>query len=246
MPRHFRSFVALALVVLASGLLAGPAAADERVRILSADDAVLGPAAAPATKIVGPVQGCQVLLDAGTGDCAFVTGEASGFAFTVEPGPRIDDVLASRPWTVRVYRPSPSVTDGWDLVLEAPATEGYTGALFAEVTARVTDVTGDDSPELLLGYRSEGTGQILDVDVVGMDAAGVPAVLAHDEVYKGSVLLRGQRLVTFRPVYRRADGNCCPTWIVRDVVRFDDGEFRVRPGARVPSDEVEVPPSDLG
>jgi len=245
MTRVFRVFGAVALVLSVIGVLGTAAGADRRVRTLTSRDAVLQPPAVPLTKLLAPVQGCQVLLDAGTGDCAVVNRRDGAFVFTVESGPTIDDVLASRPWTVRVYRPSATVPDGWEVALQAPVTEGYTGALFADVSARVADVTGDDEPEVLFGYRSEGTGHILDLDVVGFDSAGAPSVLAHEQLYRGTVLVKSDRLVTFTPVYRRADGNCCPTWIERGVVKFEDGAFRVHPGKRTPTERTEVPPGDF-
>jgi hypothetical protein len=165
---------------------------------------------------------------------------------TVEPGKRIDDVLASRPWTVTVYRPSATVSDGWDVALTTRPELGEAGPLFAAVTARAADITGDGADELLLGYRNEGTGQILDLDVVGTDNDGSPRVLAHDDLYKGSVVFRGGRLVAYTPVYRQRDANCCPTWIARNVLRYDDGEFSVDRVERVRTKRADVPRSQLG
>jgi len=115
MTRVFRVFGAVALVLSVIGVLGTAAGADRRVRTLTSRDAVLQPPAVPLTKLLAPVQGCQVLLDAGTGDCAVVNRRDGAFVFTVESGPTIDDVLASRPWTVRVYRPSATVPDGWEV-----------------------------------------------------------------------------------------------------------------------------------
>jgi hypothetical protein len=120
------------------------------------------------------------------------------------------------------------------------------GPRYAQVTATVADVTGDGRDEVVLGYRSEGTGQILDFDVVGTDPAGTPRVLAHDQVYKGNVRVRDGRLVTYAPVYRRADANCCPEWIERADVAFRDGAFHVRKVWKVPTEQARIPPSDIG
>jgi hypothetical protein len=245
MPRFLRCLCAVALGVGAVGLLGVTAGADDRVRMLTDRDAILRPPTTAVTKSVTPVQGCQVLLDSGDGDCAFVQRADGDFAFTIESGPTLDDVLASRPWTVRVFRPSATVPNGWELALEATPTEGYTGALYAAVTAKVADVTRDGEDELVIGFRSEGTGGILDLDVVGIAEGGAPRVLAHDQLYKGTVVVRADRLVTYTPVYRRSDGNCCPTWIQRARVTFDDGAFRVHPGRRTHTERADVPPGDL-
>ena len=108
------------------------------------------------------------------------------------------------------------------------------GPLYAAVTAKAADVTGDGKDELLLGYRNEGTGMILDLDIVGTDAAGAPRVLAHDDLYKGNVVLRHGRLVTYTPDYKKTDANCCPTWIVRDVLRYRRRPVHGRPGRAGP------------
>ena len=246
MRHSLRCLCAAALGLAVIGLLGAPAGARDHIRTLTSRGAILQPPASSATKVVSPVQGCQVLLDSGDGDCAFVPGASGGLAFTIESGPTIDEVLASRPWTVRVYRPSATVPEGWEVALEATPTEGYPGALFAEVTGKVVDVTGDGEDELVLGYRSEGTGGILDVDVVGVADDGVARVLAHDQLYKGTVVARDDRFVTYTPVYRKRDGNCCPTWIERATVTFEDGVFRVHPGRRTPTERAKVPPGDLG
>ncbi len=214
--------------------------------VLDADDAVVGAPDQVVTRVLEPTQGCRTLLAAGRGDCTVVRTANGPLVVTVEPGPRIDDVLASRPWTVNVYRPSTAVPDGWDLALATRPEGDERGPLYAAVTARAGDVTGDGADELLLGYRNEGTGAILDLDVVGTDGDGSPRVLAHDDLYKGSAVLRDGKLVTYTPVYRRADANCCPTWIARDVLRYADGEFRVDRIERVRTKLADVPPSQLG
>jgi hypothetical protein len=245
---------AMVVAVVAALAAVSPAAARDAgggPRVLSARHAIVTApdASSPggvATRTLTPDQGCQALLDAGAGDCAVVQTAHGQLVFTVEKGAPIDDVLVSRPWIIRVYRPSPTVPDGWDLALSTTPQGTDPGPLYANVTAKVADVTGDGGDELVLGYRSEGTGQILDFDVVGTAADGTPTVLAHDQLYKGTVVVGDGHLVTYEPVYRRTDANCCPTWIVRSTVRYHGGEFEVRPGPRVPTKRADVPPGDLG
>jgi hypothetical protein len=244
----------LALAAFSCALLAtafaGPGAAHPlpypHAHALDATDAVVTPPDSLTTRTLSPVEGCRTLLTTGDGDCSVVETANGRLVVTVEPGKRIDDVLASRPWTVTVYRPSATVSDGWDVALTTRPELGEAGPLFAAVTARAADITGDGADELLLGYRNEGTGQILDLDIVGTDADGTPRVLAHDDLYKGSVVLRDGNLVIFTPVYERADANCCPTWVARDVLRYDDGAFRVQRIERVKTKQADVPASQLG
>jgi hypothetical protein len=237
-------------LALVAAALAAPAAAhpspQPHSHVLDTSDAVVTPPDAVTTRTLSPVQGCQTLLATGRGDCAVVKTANGDLVVTVEPGKRIDKVLASRPWTVNVYRPSAAVPDGWDLALATHPELDEPGPLYAQVTARAADVTGDGEDELLLGYRNEGTGMILDVDVVGTETDGTPRVLAHDEVYKGSIVFRDGRLVAYTPVYKQTDANCCPTWIARDVLRYDGGAFRVDRVERVRSRHADVPPSQLG
>lgn len=237
MRRLVFSFVALAL-------LAAPAGAGD-LRTLGQSGALLR-AAADGALVLTPTQGCRAALSAGEGDCGVLHTAAGPLLFTIEPGPRIDDVLVSRPWSVRVYRPSPSVPDGWDLALSTQPVGSDPGPLLATVTATIRDVTGDGGEELVVGYRSEGTGHFLDVDIVGTAPDGAARVLAHDRLHHGIVVVRPGRMVTHTPVYRARDGNCCPTWIVRSTVRFVDGEFQVDPGRRVRTEDARIPAGDVG
>jgi hypothetical protein len=234
----------LGVVTALVGATSAPAAAREP--ILDATDAVLTVPPDPITRTLSPVQGCQVLLDTGDGDCAVVRTANGDLVVTVEPGPRVDDVLASRPWTVRVYRPSTDVPDGWRVALSTSPADGDAGSVYAGVTAKAVDVTGDGHDELVVGYRSEGTGMILDVDIVATEVDGTPRVLAHDQLYKGNVVFRHGRLVSYTPVYEKADANCCPKWIRRDVFRYRDGRIRVDHGPRLRARGADVPASELG
>jgi len=236
--------VAVTAIAGLAGALALPAAA--RDRVLSARDALVRAPSDTVTRTLAPDQGCQTRLDSGEGECAVVRTASGDIVVTVEPGAPIDEIAVTRPWVVRVYRPAADVPDGWQVALETRPTDAEIGPLFANVTAKAVDVTGDQRDELVLGYRSEGTGQILDIDVVGTDDTGTPEVLAHDQLYKGSVVFRNGHVVAHVPVYKKNDGNCCPTWIERNVVRYRDGEFRVDRGRRVPTRRANIPPSELG
>ena len=237
-----RAIASAGLIAAMVAGVAAPAAAD---RAVDGSNAIIGTPPEVVTRSLSPVQGCQVLLDSGDGDCAVVHTGHGDLVVTVESGPKIDDVLASRPWTVRVYRPSASVPDGWELALSTRPEDGDVGPLFAGVTAKAVDVTGDGRDELIIGYRSDGTGEILDVDIVGTDEAGTPVVLVHDQLYKGNVVFKKGRLISYAPVYRKMDANCCPTWIERDVLRYRDGVFHVDEGRRVPTREAVIPASQL-
>ena len=210
---------------------------------MSSDGAVLRAPSDSVIRVLEPFQGCQVLLDTGDGDCAVVDTAGGQIVFTVEAGEPVDDVLVSRPWTVRVYRPFDD--NEWEVALATRPQGDEAGPVYADVHAEVGDVTGDGQPELLVGYRSEGTGQILDIDIVGTVDDGTPTVLAATQLYKGTAKIKRGTLVTWTPVYRQSDANCCPTWIRRDVVRFEGDEFVVQRGPRVPTKQATIPPGDF-
>lgn len=246
MVRRSLRVMALGALMTATSVLA-PNAAIAGDDTLGRNGAVLRPPRDSLIRALSPFHSCQVLLDSGDGDCA-VVGTANGqLVFTVESGPPIDDVLVSRPWVVRVYREThePGHANEWKVTLATRPQHGDLGPVYADVRAEVGDVTGDGKPELLVGYRSEGTGQILDIDIVGTTDDGTPKVLAHDQLYKGTAKIKGGTLITWSPVYRKSDANCCPTSIRRDVVRFRDGAFVVQPGPKVPTARASIPPGDF-
>jgi hypothetical protein len=215
-----------------------------RDEVLGQEDAVLAPPATAVSRQLHADQGCHVLLDTGTGDCTVVRTGHGELVVTVEPGRRIDKILVSRPWTVRVYRPSTSLPEAWEIALATELRDGDP-PLYGAVTAKAVDVTGDGEDELVIAYRSEGTGMILDVDIVGTEPDGSPRILAHDQLYKGSVVFRHGHLVAWVPVYKRTDANCCPTWVERDVLVYRDGTFTVDAGPRIRARTVDVPASEL-
>lgn len=249
-PR-FRRFivgacVATTVVVLAMPVVAAAAMRRGHQRTLDTRHSIVRKPASIVTRILAPDQGCQVLLDTGDGDCRAITTAHGTIVVTVEPGAPVDPGLVSRPWIVRVYGPDSTVKDGWSIDLSTRPSGSDPGPLYANVTAIAADVTGDGHDELLVGYRSEGTGQILDVDIVGTTRAGAPKVLAHDQLYKGTVVAKHGRIVTYTPVYRGNDANCCPTFIERGTIRFLHGAFHVEPGARTPTKRAHIPPGNLG
>jgi len=139
----------------AAAIGAVPAGAAGRDRTLTAHGAIVRAPRTSVTKPLQPDQGCQVLLDAGTGDCAVLETAHGELVFTIEAGPYESDVLVSRPWTVRVYRASKTVPNGQEVVLATRAQGTEPGPLFANVTGKVADVTGDGKDDLVLGYRSD-------------------------------------------------------------------------------------------
>jgi hypothetical protein len=189
--------------------------------------------------------GCRALLPAGTGDCGVVHATGGDLLFTVVSGPPVEDGLVARPWTVAIYRVSPSVPNGWQLALVTGPQGSDPGPVFANVTAKSADLAGDGHQSLVVGYRAEGTGEILDMDIVTGAAAG-PRVAAHREFYKGVVQILPGHLVAYAPIYLARDGNCCPQFTQLEDIRYRNGQFWLSAGPRRPTRRVNIPPGDLG
>jgi hypothetical protein len=227
----------LAAAVVVAALMAPTRAASAGADVWTAEGAILQ----PAQGVVVSPDPCAGLND-DTSACIQIDGVSGAILATVETGAPIDDALVSRPWIVRVYE---VVAEGWSLVLSTQADDLHAGPLYADVVPETRDVTGDGQPELVLGYRSEGTGQILELDVVELTDTGHVSVLGHSELYKGTVVLKPGRILTWTPEYKTTDGNCCPTWIRRDVVRFEDGQLVVREGKKVRTEAARIPAGDF-
>jgi hypothetical protein len=239
-----RLAVALGVGLLGLAALTGPVAASSNTPLRPNGTSLRSPRQ-PRTVTLAPTSGCQTLLTTGTGDCGVVHAAGGDLIFTVEAGPPPQDGLVSRPWTVTIYRASPSVPNGWQVALVTSPQRGDPAPMYANVTARTPDLTGDGHQTLLVGYRAEGTGEILDMDVV-VGAPKGPHVAGHRELYKGVVQILPDRLVTYAPIYRAREANCCPSFTQRDEIRYQTGSFVLSTGPRAPTRSINIPPGDLG
>jgi hypothetical protein len=132
-------------------------------------------------------------------------------------------------WRLRIRVRSTSMPDGgWDVALELPE-----NAIYASVAVRAHDVTGDGRPELLVGYRSGGTGQFESYDAALYEAGRPLEVAAHREgLHKGSVALEGTTIVDYSADEESPE--CCPTRARRTAIAFTNGVFRVTEVSEVP------------
>ena len=191
----------------------------------------------PDTRQIDAEQACRTFLETPAGQCEIVMMAGGNALWTVDALPGTG--AGEQVWHVRIRVRSKSMPDGgWDVALGLPQSPD---PLFASVAVKAADVTGDGRPELLVGYRSGGTGQFEAYDVVTYDQGKQLEVAAHRQgLHKGSVALEGTTIVD----YSADEGSpeCCPTKARRTAIGFSGGELRVTEVSEVPIDQQ---PADL-
>jgi hypothetical protein len=191
----------------------------------------------PDTRQIDAEQGCRTYVETPGGQCEIVMMAGGNALWTVDALP--GSGTGEQVWHVRIRVRSKSMPDGgWDVALGLPQSPD---PLFANVAVKAADVTGDGRPELLVGYRSGGTGQFEAYDVVTYEQGKQLEVAAHRQgLHKGSVALDGTTIVDYSADEESAE--CCSTKARRTAIGFGGGEFRVTEVSDVPIDQQ---PPDL-
>jgi hypothetical protein len=228
-PRTTASSAPTTTVAASPGLQAGDRVTPEGTQ--------LEPPSSPDTRQIDPEQACRTFVETPGGQCEIVMMAGGNALWTLDalPGPGAGEQV----WHVRIRARSQSMPDGgWDVALALPETPD---PLFANVSVKAADVTGDGRPEVLVGYRSGGTGQFEAYDVVTYEQGKQLAVAAHRQrLHKGSVALEGMTIVDYSADEQSPE--CCPTTARRTAIAFNGGEFRVTEAGDVPIDQQ---PPDL-
>ena len=191
----------------------------------------------PDTRQIDAEQACRTFLETPGGRCDIVMMAGGNALWTLDSQPA--SAAGEQVWHLRVRVRSKSMPDGgWDVALQLPADQT---PLFANVAVKSADVTGDGKPELLVGYRSAGTGQFEAYDVLTYEPGAQLEVAAHREgLHKGSVALEGTTIVDYSA--DESSPECCPKTARRTVIAFGNGAFRVTDVSDVPIDQQ---PTDL-
>jgi hypothetical protein len=189
----------------------------------------------PDTRQIDPEQACRTFAETPGGQCEIVMMAGGNALWTVEAVEATG--TGEQTWRVRIRVRSKTMPDGgWDVALALPD-----DSVFANVAVRAADVTGDGRPELLVGYRSVGTGQFEAYDVVTYEQGKQLEVAAHRQgLHKGSVVVEGTTIVDYSADEESPE--CCPTTARRTAIAFSGGEFRVTEVSEVPIDQQ---PADL-
>ena len=186
----------------------------------------------PDTRQIDPEKACRTFLETPTGRCDIVMMAGGNALWTLDALP--GNGTGEQVWHLRIRSRSKTMPDGgWDVALALPESPD---PLFADVAVQAADVTGDGRPELLVGYRSAGTGQFEAYDVVTYEQGKSFDVAAHrEQLHKGSVALDGTTIVDYSA--DESSPECCPTTTRRTAIAFDNGAFRVTEAADVPIDQ---------
>ena len=186
----------------------------------------------PDTRQIDPEQACRTFVETPGGQCEIVMMAGGNALWTLDA--LSGTGTGEQVWHVRIRARSKSMPDGgWDVALALPERPD---PLFANVSVKAADVTGDSRPELLVGYRSGGTGQFEAYDVVTYEQGKQLEVAAHrPRLHKGSVALEGTTIVDYSADEQSPE--CCSTTARRTAIAFNGGEFRVTEAGDVPIDQ---------
>jgi hypothetical protein len=115
------------------------------------------------------------------------------------------------------------------------------------INVTTADVLGTGHQELVFGFEDQGTGQILDIDAVAADGGSVLG-RSQISVYKGTATVAGNQVVTYYPVYKSTDPNCCPSGgDASQTVVFTHGAWTVVRTRAVPAPAAGASfPNDFG
>jgi hypothetical protein len=96
-------------------------------------------------------------------------------------------------------------------------------ALWSGISLVTADLDGDHVKELVFGFRSQGSGGLLSIDVVSGDA-----VKAHlGDLPQGAATVAPGALDTWSAVYAAADPVCCPSALQHLLIHGRRGVYTV-------------------
>ena len=125
-------------------------------------------------------------------------------------------------------------TDAWHVRLAALDDDG---SRYTAISVKQARISGDAFPEVVVGFRINGTGKFLTYDIVEMNADGALTVAASRNLDHGSANISGSELVDYTP-YPNAN---TPDYFIRSVLAFRAGAFHIIDSSHAP----ERGPGDL-
>ncbi len=134
--------------------------------------------------------------------------------------------------TVTVYR----VIGGDEAELLEPvlsAVDQFDRA-WESVGVQTVDLSGDEVPEVLLGFRTAGSGNFLEVDVVANDGQ----VVLHRSLHHGEALYFSGVYADYAAVSDPDEPNCCPSEFTFETLRYSEGRWSLSDSTVVDADQV--------
>lgn len=108
---------------------------------------------------------------------------------------------------------------------------------FSDIAVRRATIGGDSAPEVVVGFRFQGTGNILTYDIVQLRPAQALFIAASRSLDHGSANINGAEPDDYVP-YPNAN---TPSYFVRSVIGYSTGAFRISSISHAP----ERGPSDF-
>lgn len=123
---------------------------------------------------------------------------------------------------------------GASLVQRYRAEEEAAG-VWTGVTVQLGDYNGDDGAEVWVGYRYDGSGQYLDLDVLDPRADGTFQLGGLQGLDHGVVDLHPGGATVQSAVYGPSDAGCCPSSVLQRTISYTGNRWRVNTGTTYPS-----------
>lgn len=160
-------------------------------------------------------------------------------------------------WTVADCQEMPSYADGVTTLVMRRNDDGRFGVvvLFAsggslvqryraeeegpgvwnDVVVQLGDFNGDDGAEVWIGYRYDGSGGYLDLDVLDPRPDGSFLLGGLQSLDHGVADMHPGGATVQQAVYAASDPGCCPSSVRQREISFSGGQWRVTAGSDYPS-----------
>lgn len=133
---------------------------------------------------------------------------------------------------------------GATLVQRYRAEEEAAG-VWSGVTVQLGDYNGDDGAEVWVGYRYDGSGQYLDLDVLDPRADGTFQLGGLQGLDHGVVDLHPGGATVQSAVYGPSDAGCCPGSVLQRTIGYSGSRWRVDTGTTYPTAAAPAVSSDF-
>lgn len=90
----------------------------------------------------------------------------------------------------------------------------------------LSDLTGDNLPEVLIATKLEGTGAYLSAFVYGLKDKQIQELWSATNITKGVVGIEKDKVWLIMPIYGPGDPNCCPGEWTKEWWQWQKGEFK--------------------